>query len=172
MFIFANIRMRNVMKWRCAASSSADVEISSSSWKQLLDNIVLAFTITKTCGIHLHHSYKYILFPPLFLPLWCKPSALLASLYFMIICACMLIARYISWSIHQIFSASFPFSFPTGIKPLFVRACKFWCICKAWYSWRWNGFLLGERKETKKPHQKSVILNTGIFTCYWHLNLC
>lgn len=31
LFIFANICMRNVMKWHCAASSSADVEISSSS---------------------------------------------------------------------------------------------------------------------------------------------
>lgn len=124
-FIFANIRMRNVMKWCCAASSSANVEISSSSRKQLLDNIVLPFTITKTCGIHLHPSDKYILFPPPFLPLYCKPSALLASLYFMIVCACMLIARYISRSIHQIFSASFAFSFPTGIKPLFVRTCEF-----------------------------------------------
>lgn len=52
LFTFAKICMRNVMKWHCAASSSADVEISSSSWKQLLDNIVSTFTITKTCGIH------------------------------------------------------------------------------------------------------------------------
>lgn len=52
LFIFANICMRNVMKWHCAASSSADVEISSSSWRQLLDNIVSTFTITETRGIH------------------------------------------------------------------------------------------------------------------------
>lgn len=52
LFIFANICMRNVMKWHCAASSSADVEISSSSWRQLLDNIVSTFTKTETCGIH------------------------------------------------------------------------------------------------------------------------
>lgn len=80
----------------------------------------------------------------------------------MIICACMLIARYISWSINQIFSASSAFSFPTGIKPLLVRTCEFWCICKAWHSWRWNRFLLEERKKkTKNTHQKSSTLKTG-----------
>lgn len=106
--------------------------------KTRLDNIVLAFTITETCGIHLHLSYKYIL-SQVFNP------GLLASLYFMIICACMLIPRYIAWSVNEVFSSCFAFSFPAGIKPLFVGTREFCCVCKARYSWRWNSFLLGEK---------------------------